>query len=102
MFLLPIEVMKSAWTSTWFALAKASHCCFITSLPAGTQWSQKPMETLPAAWPVRICTRGNAAVAAPSLSAVRRETCLGFVIRRSFPLAALGPLTQRGERSTRV
>ena len=56
--------------------------CFITSLPAGTQWSQKPIDSLPAAPAVRICTSGSAAAAAPSLSALRRVT---------FPLRILDP-----------
>ena len=43
------------------------------SLPAGTQWSQKPTDSLPAARPVRMCTSGNAAVTAPSLIASRRD-----------------------------
>ena len=48
-FLLPMEVMKSACTSTLVLSDQAATCFFIASLPAGTQWSQNPIETLPAA-----------------------------------------------------
>ena len=78
-FFWPTEVMKSGWISTWFLAAKAATCFFMMSLPAGTQWSQKPTASLPAAWPVRICTNGSAVAAAPSLSALRRVIRPAFV-----------------------
>ena len=81
-FLKPTEVMKSACTSTLFLSDQTATCLRITSLPAGTQWSQNPIETRPAAPAVRICTSGKADAAAPSLSALRRVT---------FPLRILDP-----------
>ena len=74
--LLPVLVMKSAWASTLFFSAQASTCFCITSLPPGTQWSQKPIDTFPAAPAVRMCTSGSAVAAAPSFNAVRRENPL--------------------------
>ena len=41
--------MKSTFTSTLFFSEKAATCFFISTLPAGTQWSQKNTETWPAA-----------------------------------------------------
>ena len=71
---LPLAVlMKSAETSTLFFSAQASTCFCITALAPGTQWSQKPMLSLPAAPAVRICTSGSAAAAAANLTAPRRE-----------------------------
>src|SRR5271170_7954609 len=58
-FLKPTEVMK----------------------PAGTQWSQNPIETLPAAPAVRTWTSGSAAAATPNFSALRRENGCSAVIR---------------------
>jgi len=52
--LLPLPVMKSAVTSTLFLSAQAFTCFCMISLPAGTQWSQKPTASLPAAPAVRI------------------------------------------------
>src|SRR3954454_5887753 len=57
------------------------------SLPCGTQWSQKPMETFPAARPVRMCTSGSAAEADASFRARRRVT-LALVI--TYPPALSG------------
>src|ERR1700689_568185 len=65
--------MKSAVTSTLFLSAQVLTCFCITSLAPGTQWSQKPMFSLPAAPAVRMCTSGSATAAAPSLTAERRE-----------------------------
>ena len=75
--------VKSAVTSTLFFSAQAATCFCITGLACGTQWSQKPTESLPAAPAVRMCTNGNAAAAAPSLSAPRRETFPVLVIPHS-------------------
>src|SRR5271163_3069623 len=80
-FLKPTEVMKSACTSTFILSDQAATCFFIASLPAGTQWSQNPIETLPAAPAVRTWTSGSAATAAPNFSALRREKGRSAVIR---------------------
>src|SRR5690349_10141145 len=73
-FFVPTEVMKSVCTSTWFLAPQAATCFCMTALPDGTQWSQNATESLPAARPERMWTRGSAADAAASLSALRRET----------------------------
>src|SRR3954452_15474413 len=73
-FLLPTEVMKSIETSVLFFSAHDLTSLVITSFAPGTQWSQKPMVSLPAAAAVRICTSGNAAVAAPTFNALRRDS----------------------------
>src|ERR1700709_2402786 len=78
----PEVVMKSALTSTLFFSAQVLTCFCMTSLAPGTQWSQKPMLSLPAAPAVRICTSGSAAVAAPNFTAWRREMVDGFGIHR--------------------
>src|SRR5579875_1315812 len=70
--LLPEDVMKSSETSTLFCAAQACTCLRITSLPCGTQWSQKPTESFPAAPAVRICTNGNV-LAAANCNARRRD-----------------------------
>src|SRR4051794_20874679 len=85
MSLLPLPVMKSACTSTLFFSAQALTCFCITSFPPGTQWSQKPMLTFPAAPAVRMCTNGKAVAAAASLSAPRRDTVLDRVIVVGLP-----------------
>ena len=63
--LKPFDVMKSIVTSTLFLSAQALTCLFIVSFAVGTQWSQKPTVSLPAAPAVRICTSGSAAAATP-------------------------------------
>src|ERR1035437_2217471 len=76
--LLPLPVMKAACTSTLFLAAQASTCFCMMSLPLGTQWSQKPTASLPAAPAVRIWTSGNAVAAAESCKALRRVIRLGL------------------------
>src|ERR1700727_81677 len=80
----PEVVMKSAVTSTLFLAAHASTCFCMVSFAPGTQWSQKPIFNLPAAPAVRICTNGRAAAAAPSLTALRRDTFDGLDIHYSL------------------
>lgn len=82
-FLLPIVVMKSACTSTLVRSAKAATCLRITALPSGTQWSQKPTLSFPAAPAVRICTSGRAVAAAAVASARRRETLVLSILHSS-------------------
>ena len=50
----PELAMKSAMTSTLFFSAQALTCFCMTSLAPGTQWSQKPIDTFPAAPAVRM------------------------------------------------
>ncbi len=76
----PFEVMKSTCTSTLFLPAQVSTCWRSTSFVRGTQWSQNPSVSLPAAPTVRICASGSAAAAAPVRMADRR------VIRRLFDM----------------
>src|SRR4051812_23798112 len=78
--------MKSTVTSTLFLLAQASTCFFIMSLAPGTQWSHKPIESLPAAPAVRICTSGRAVAAAVNFNAPRRVIGCDFVM--VYPLPA--------------
>ncbi len=98
-FLLPTEVMKSTVTSV---LVLSDHCAtslLITSLPAGTQWSHQPTESLPAAPAVRIWTSGSAAAAAAILRAWRRVV---RVISPSPRHVRLGDrFTREPERRTR-
>lgn len=74
-------------------LLRPTFTCFcITSLPPGTQWSQKPIDIFPAAPAVRICTSGSTVLAAPSFNAVRRVTLLGLRIK-PFPGQSIGCVT---------
>src|SRR5690242_19103351 len=75
--------MKSAVTSTLFLSAQAWTCWRIFSVPPGTQWSQRPMLSLPAAPAVRMCTSGSAAPAVATCMARRR------VKRRSMDMILL-------------
>src|SRR5882757_2519268 len=75
--LLPCDVMKSIVTST-FSFSAHSFTAFSVALLAfGTQWSQKPTESLPAAWAPR--TKGAATIAvdrAAVLATKRRRLTL--------------------------
>src|SRR3974390_215144 len=76
----PLEVMKSTVTSTLFCSAQASTCFFIAAFAGGTQWSQNPTTSLPAAPAVRICTNGRAVAAAAVFNAVRRGSTRVFMV----------------------
>ena len=47
--LLPCEGMKSIWTSTFSLAAHSLTRALVALLAPGTQWSQKPIDSLPAA-----------------------------------------------------
>src|SRR5438477_4231577 len=59
--LLPCDVMKSIVTSTFSFSAHALTAFSVALFAVGTQWSQKPTESLPAAWAPR--TKGAAIMA---------------------------------------
>src|SRR5258708_7045341 len=65
--LLPCEVMKSIVMSTFSFSAHSLTAFSVALLALGTQWSQNPIESLPAAWAPR--TKG-AATMAPDRAAV--------------------------------
>src|SRR6478752_4300650 len=70
--LLPCEVMKSIWTSTFSFSAHSLTAFSVAALAPGTQWSQKPIDNLPAAWAPR--TNGAATIAvAMAEPAIRRR-----------------------------
>src|SRR6266478_6812099 len=56
--LSPFEVMKSTVMSTFSFAAHSRHSCSRGAVAFGTQWSQKPQESLPAA--KAPCTNGAA------------------------------------------
>src|ERR1700730_9345846 len=60
--LLPCEGMKAIWTSTFSFAAPSLASGLVGSLAPGTQWSQNPIDTLPAACAER--TNGAATTAA--------------------------------------
>src|SRR5216684_1499525 len=66
--LLPAEAMKSIVTSTLFLAAHSSTRPFSTGLAAGTQRSQMPIVSLPAAVAVWTCTSGRVAPTAPAVT----------------------------------
>src|SRR6185369_12049230 len=73
--LLAWVVMKSIWTSTFSFSAHSLMSALVASLALGTQWSQKPTDSLPAAYAPRTngaATRPRAAPAATT----RRDTFL--------------------------
>src|SRR5438477_10204937 len=72
MSLLPCEVMKSIDTSTFSLAAQSLTSALIASLAPGTQWSQNPIESLPAAWAPR--TNGAEIIVADA-AAVRVVNC---------------------------
>src|SRR5579864_7356130 len=64
------------WTSTRFFSPHSLHSLVSAMLAPGTQWSQHPIVTLPAAKAPLTCGAARAATvaAAPRASAVRRVT----------------------------
>ena len=60
LILPPTLAMKSTLTATLFFSAQSSISFFMATSPVGTQWSQRPRLSLPAAPAVRMCTRGRA------------------------------------------
>src|SRR5262245_58046705 len=84
--LLPVLVKRSICTSTF---SFAAHSCTSASealLAPGTQWSHKPIVSLPAACAVR--TRGAAIVAAAAavVAAMKRRRVNGFLFIAFPPL----------------
>src|SRR5204862_6332770 len=70
--LLPCEVMKSIATSTFPFSAHARTAFSVAALAPGTQWSQKPIDSLPAAWAPR--TNGAPTIAdARTVPAITRR-----------------------------
>src|SRR4051794_33514445 len=76
--LSPVLVMKSAFTSTFSLSAHSWTILRITSLAPGTQWSQNPTLTLPAAWAPRTNGVANIA-AAPAASRLRLVTLFAVI-----------------------
>src|SRR5262249_42918281 len=73
-FLFPIEVMESIEMSPFSLAAHSSHWVLEALLAPGTQWSQKPIESLPAAWAPR--TYGIAMTAVEAAAKKRRRVIL--------------------------
>ena len=84
-----VGISAPSRASTLFFSAQALTCFCIAAFPAGTQWSQKPIDSLPAAAAVRMCTSGRAAAVAPIFKALRR------VIRPAVGLDIVAPLHSR-------
>src|SRR5580698_1168645 len=73
--LLAWVVMKSIWTSTFSLAPHSLISASVVSLALGTQWSQKPTDSLPAAYAPR--TNGAATPsAAPPTTRPRRDSLL--------------------------
>src|SRR5438067_8591045 len=64
--LSPLEVMKSTVISTFSFAAHSRQSCSRGAVAVGTQWSQKPQESLPAAKAPR--TKGAAAAVEASIA----------------------------------
>src|SRR5581483_10096978 len=80
--------MKSIWTSTFSFSAHSLTSACVALLAPGTQWSQKPIDSLPAAPAVR--TNGAAimvAEAAAVLATKRRREILLFFIFKCPPMS---------------
>src|SRR4051812_45557768 len=81
MSLLPCEGMKSIWRSTFSFSAHALETASAALLAPGTQWSQKPIESLPAAYAPRTKGAESSAVDARAVRAtVRRVTVRDIVV----------------------
>src|SRR5262245_44953155 len=77
--LLSADGMESIWSSTFFFSAHPHNRDLVALLAPGTQWSQKPIDSLPAALAVR--TNGAAssvADAAADVATNRRREILRF------------------------
>src|SRR5260370_41122162 len=73
--LSPLDVMKSTVISTFSFAAHSRQSCSSGGVAVGTQWSQKPQESLPAAKAPRTKGAATAVEArAPVFKTVRRTT----------------------------
>src|SRR6516225_3065796 len=94
-FLLPIEVMYSIETSTFSLAPHSSHKVWDALLAPGTQWSQNPIESLPAAWAPR--TYGMAMTAVEVAARKRRRVILLLsMMQSSHWVPALAPPISAG------
>src|SRR5215211_5068493 len=96
--LLPCEVMKSTWTSTFSLAAHWSIVALHDSLAPGTQWSHRPIASLPAAWAPR--TNGAAInVDAATVPATTRRRVIFDVAMVSSVLPALDGVVDGNART---
>src|SRR5215510_1695031 len=75
--------------STFSFAAHSSHSAFEALLPPGTQWSQKPTESFPAACAPRTCGMASAAAVAAVAAVVcrkRRRVCVVVRIEKILPV----------------
>src|SRR5262245_44084485 len=81
--------------STFSFAAHSSHSAFDALLPPGTQWSQKPTDSFPAACAPRTCGMASAAAVAAVVCRKRRRVCGLVRIEKILPLFATPPLLFR-------
>src|SRR5436189_281695 len=91
--LSPLEVMKSIVNSTLFLSAHSWQILRIGSSAVGTQWSQNPQESLPAAWAPR--TNGAAMTTLEAAAAVRSTARLVKLLG-IFPPKSTAGIARRG------
>ena len=82
-FLFPCDVMKSIFTSTFSLSAQARTMSSVALLAPGTQWSQKPIDRLPAAFASRTNGAATNVDAAAVVCRKRRRVTLSFAM--DFP-----------------
>src|SRR5215471_3420611 len=86
--LSPCEVMKSIVMSTFSFSAHSWQSLVSVSLAPGTQWSQKPTESFPAAKAPR--TKGVAMVVSAAVcNSLRRVSALVFMLSSNLPPAII-------------
>src|SRR5262249_11302036 len=72
--------------STFSFAAHSSHNAFDALLPPGTQWSQNPTESFPAACAPRTCGVARAAAVAAVVCRKRRRVCVVVRIEKILPV----------------